>query len=91
MAAPTAYRTQSPDTSREAEEILFAAYRRMTPAEKWARVADLNHAAREFALAGLRRSHPNAGERELRLRLAARRLDRANMIAAFGWDPQEHA
>lgn len=85
------YRTQSPDTSREAEELLFAAYRRMTPAEKWSRVGDLNRAAREFALGGLRREYPEATERELRLRLAARYLDRGTMIAAFGWDPEAHA
>jgi hypothetical protein len=85
------YRPQSPDTSREAEEVRFAAYRRMTPAEKWARVGELIRAAREFALAGLRRTHPSASERELRLRLAARHLDRATMIGAFGWDPETHA
>lgn len=87
MRTDTGYRTQSPDTSREAEEVLFAAYRRMTPSEKWHRVADLTRTARAFALAGLRMRHPQASERELLLRLASTYIDRQTMIAAFGWDP----
>ncbi len=90
METDDGYRTQSDDTSREAEEFLFAAYRKMTAQEKWDRVAALNGAAREFAMAGLRARHPKAPERELRLRLAAMRIDRETMIAAFGWDPAAH-
>ncbi len=87
MQRTSGYRTQSADTSREAEEVLFAAYRRMTPAEKWQKVADLTRTARMFALAGLRMRHPKATERELLLRLASTYIDRKTMIAAFGWDP----
>lgn len=87
MQSEIGYRTQSPDTSREAEDVLFAGYRRMSAAEKWQRVADLTKTARAFALAGLRMRHPQASERELLLRLASTYIDRETMIAAFGWDP----
>jgi hypothetical protein len=42
-----------------------------------------------LAVAGIRRQHPQADERELTLRLAARRYPRESMIQAFGWDPRE--
>jgi hypothetical protein len=58
------------DTSPEAERVLFA-YLREAPAwEKWHRMAQLNHAARSLALAGLRRRYPTAPEAEIRRRLA---------------------
>ena len=50
--------------------------------------ADLNRAADEMALAGIRMRHPEASDRELRLRLAALRLDRGTMVRVFGWDPE---
>lgn len=40
--------------------------------------------------AGVRMQYPDADEREVFLRAAARRLDRATMIGAYGWDPLEH-
>lgn len=44
---------------------------------------------------GLQRSSvkqmfPDADDREVFLRVAARRLDRQTMIAAYGWDPDAH-
>jgi len=83
------YRTQSSDTSREAEELLFAAYRRMSPAEKLERVGALGRMLKFVVLADLRAAHPSAAEHELRLRYAARLFDRATMQAAFQWDPDE--
>ena len=80
---------QSPDTPLEIEEILLAGYRRMTPAEKLARVADLNLAVRQLALARIRAQYgPNLSEREERLRLGALWLDRETMVSVFGWDPE---
>ena len=76
------------DTPLEVERILVDGYRRMTPARKVARVRDLNWTLQELALAQLRVLHPGDAEHVLRLRLAARSLDRATMIAAFGWDPE---
>ena len=35
--------------------------------------------------------YPEAGEREVFLRAAARRLSRETMMAVYGWDPEAHA
>ena len=40
------------------------------------------------ALVDIRKRHPNAGTRELRLRLASRRLDPEIMTRVYGWDPR---
>ena len=80
---------QSRDTPLDVEEILLAGYRRMTPAEKLQRVADLNRSVRQLALARIRSQYgPNLSEREERLRLAALWLDRETMARVFGWDPE---
>ena len=76
------------DTPPEVERVLIDGYRRMSAARKIARVRDLNWTLQQLALAELRARFPDAEERTLRLRLAARSLDRSTMIAAFGWDPK---
>lgn len=78
------------DTSPEAERVLVEGYRRMSPARKFGRVRDLNWTLQQLALADLRARFPGDDERTIRLRLASRTLDRATMIAAFGWDPDEY-
>lgn len=82
------YETQSSDTTREIEELHFAAYRRMSSSEKLARIGALGEMVESVALAGLRARYPEADERELRLRLAARQIPRELMVAAYGWDPE---
>jgi hypothetical protein len=84
------YRTQSPDTTFAAEQILIAAYRRMPLSEKARRVSEAAMAVERLALAGIALRHPLATERERRLRLAALRLDRETMVRAFDWDPTIH-
>ena len=81
------YRTQSPDTSRAAEEVQFAAYRRMTPAQKVRIIGELNRTMDEIARIAIRKKYPHATEREVALRLAARKYGRELMVRAFGWDP----
>lgn len=76
------------DTSAKAEQFLIEGYRRMSPAQKLARVRGLTQAVQQLALARIRQQHPHADERELRLRLASLWLTREQMIAAFGWDPE---
>lgn len=88
MDAPPGYRTQSPDTSFAAEQILIAAYRRMTPAEKARRIAETCETVEQLATAGIRSRYPHADAREVRLRLGALRLGRALMVEVFGWDPE---
>ncbi len=79
------YRTQSRDTSREAEEVLMEGYRRMEPWEKIELMCELSKAAEELALSGIRMRYPDAEEAELRMRLASLRLSPTEMREAFGW------
>ena len=86
----TAMKPMSLDTPPEVEELMLDAYRRMTPAEKLGRVVELSRAAEAMAAARIRATYgPDLPERELRLRLAALRLDRETMIEVFDWDPEE--
>ena len=75
------------DTPPEAWEKQFELYRRMTPAQKARAFRDITLAANSFALAGLRQRHPNAGERELWLRLAGLRIGEDLVAQAYGWRP----
>jgi hypothetical protein len=78
------------DTRPEVRQLLTEGYRRMTPAEKLARVRSLTIGVQQLALAGIRARHPGISDREARLRLASLSLDRQTMIGAFDWDPDEH-
>jgi len=64
-----------------------AAYRAMGPEQRLARAASLTVLAHAFALAEIRRRHPDEDDRTHRLRLAARTIPPALMKAAFGWPP----
>jgi len=77
------------DTSPEAERILIEGFRAMSPREKMARVAAMNQTVAQFARARIRRQYGSISDREMRLRLAALRLDRDTMIRVFNWDPEE--
>jgi hypothetical protein len=78
------------DTSPEAERVLIRGYRRMSPLRKLERVAAMNRALDRLAEARIRATYgPDLTEREVRLRLAALRLDRETMIRVFEWDPEE--
>jgi len=79
-------RTQSPDTHPEVEHILVEAYRRMTPAERFRKIGEMNRAVELLALADVRRRYPNADDRECRLRVASRRIPADLMRKAVGWD-----
>jgi hypothetical protein len=75
------------DTDPRIEALMLERYRRMSAAQKLAIVDGLSVMVQELALADIRRRHPEAGARELTLRLASRRLDRATMRRVFDWDP----
>jgi hypothetical protein len=60
------------DTSPEAENVLIDLYRRLPPARKMKQVLDLNRTVELLALVDVRRRHPDADEREQRLRLGSR-------------------
>lgn len=79
------------DTPADVEERVIEGYRRMSPAEKFRRIVELNRSVEAMAAARIRAQYgPDLPERELRLRLAALRLDRETMIEVFDWDPEEH-
>jgi len=63
-------RTQSADTSPEAEQVLIELLRR-APAWRRLQLADrMSATVRELCLAGVRSRHPLAGEAEVRRRFA---------------------
>ncbi len=76
------------DTRPEVEKLLLEGYRRMTPAEKLARVEDLRCLSRRLAEARIRSQHPQASDREVQLRLGTVTLGPELMIHVFGWDPK---
>lgn len=59
----------SGDTAAEVERRQIERWRRMTPAEKWALVRQLNTAVLDLARAGIRQRHPGASDRGCELRL----------------------
>ena len=77
-----------PDRKREVDERLDALYRRMSPADKVRKMMGLTALAHSLALAQIRSQYPHESPRQHRLRLASRWIPRAQMIAAFGWDPE---
>lgn len=80
-------RLDDPDPA--AETVLVAGYRRMSPGQRLDRVRALTRTVQELALLDIRRRHPEADEREARLRLASRWLDPELMLRVFEWDVRE--
>lgn len=78
------------DTSPEALEVWVELYRNMTMGERVARVFELCELQQSLQEANVRALYPEADEREVFLRVAARRLGREWMIKAYGWDPEQH-
>jgi hypothetical protein len=68
------------DTHPGIQQMLLDGYRRMTPAEEFRRVAELNEMVLELAAARAKRERPGIDERELRLRVASLWLGRDYMI-----------
>lgn len=75
------------DTDPAAGAAQAAAWRAMTPMAKYAALQALQATAVAFAEAGIRARHPRAGPREVFLRRIAQHLDRATMMAVYGYDP----
>jgi hypothetical protein len=64
------WREMNLDTTPEAEAILFKLWRETPAWRKLEMMEHLNRMARQLALAGLRRRHPDAGPEELHRLLA---------------------
>lgn len=78
------------DTDPKALEVFLELYRRMTPGERVARIFEMVEFQEGLQRSSVRSMYPAADEREIFLRLAARRLDRDTMIRVYGWDPDQH-
>jgi hypothetical protein len=79
----------SADTRPAVARLLIEGYRRMTPIEKLMRACDLSQATRQMAASRIRRMYPDAGDRQIRLRVASLTLGRETMVRVFGWDPDK--
>jgi hypothetical protein len=78
------------DTHPSIRARMDAAYRSMSPAEKITKMLALTSTTHALALSGIRKEYPDETPREHRMRLCSRYMDRDLMIAAFGWDPEQH-
>jgi hypothetical protein len=86
----SSYRPQSLDTTEEVDRRQFDLWREMPDWRKLQLFGDLCDSAKAMAEAGLRERYPDADDHEIKMRLAATWLDRAEMIKFYGWDPVEH-
>lgn len=75
------------DTDPKALKVFIECQRALAPEEKIRKVFQLNRLLRGLAEASERQLHPEASDREIFLRVAARRLDRETMKQVYGWDP----
>lgn len=64
----------SADTTAEAAEVQFAAWRRMSPAEKLAQVESLNATVLLLEREGIRMRNPSMSEEDLRRAVLVKRL-----------------
>ncbi len=76
------------DTSAEAFEVLIELQRKMSPSDKLACALKSSALLMALTEASVRRMYPQASEREVFLRCAARHLDPDTMTLAYGWDPR---
>lgn len=74
------------DTSPEVRARMLEIYAAMTPRQRFRRMLELTEATWLMAMAGLRRTHPDASERELR-RLLAQRLYGKELVPDLGGEP----
>ena len=78
------------DTDPRALEVFLDLQRKMTMSEKFRNIFGTMKFLRNVSEAGVRSMYPQADDREIFLRTAARCLDRETMIRVYGWDPRAH-
>jgi hypothetical protein len=88
---PPGWKPLAADTSYDAERALFAAYRRLQPWQALEKVAAARRRMEFMAEQEERLRHPTADDAEIRLRVVARRFDRATMLRVYGRDPARDA
>ncbi len=74
------------DTDPRAMRVWIEIQRRMDPAEKVQAVFLLSEGLTRAQESAIRSAYPHATDREVFLRTLARRLPRALMVRAYGWD-----
>ncbi len=79
--------TRYADTDPKALDVFLDLQRRMTVSEKVAAVFEMSEMLLRMSLADVKRQYPNADEKEVFLRMAARHLNRDLMIRVYGWHP----
>jgi hypothetical protein len=78
------------ETDPKALEAFIELHRRMTPGERVARIFEIVAFHEALLESSVSSMYPDADEREIFLRVAAKRLDRETMIKVYGWDPDLH-
>ena len=73
-----------PDTHPKMEALLIELWRKASPTRKMQMLAQLNQSAHLLALVGLRSQYPQAGEAELRCRLAGLLLGEEIACKVYG-------
>jgi hypothetical protein len=81
--------TLFPDTEPEAERVLIELLRRAPVTRKMEMLGEMNAAAHQLALQGLRARHPGATEAQLRRYLADLLLGPELAARAYGPHPSE--
>ena len=79
--------TRLNDTDPKAAAVLLELHRHMSASDKVQAVFSLTEMLLRFSEAGVRRLYPDASDREVFLRAAARRLGREIVTRVYGWDP----
>ena len=77
------------DTHPDALRAWLDIQRRIPPAQKLQRVAEMYDAMIALQTAEVRKLYPQADEREVFLRVAARRLGPELMMKVYGWRPDQ--
>jgi hypothetical protein len=79
------------DTSPEAFEVWIEMQRRIPPDQRLRNALDWSGILEGMAQENVRRLYPQASEREVFLRAAARRLGWATIKKVYGWEPPDEA
>ena len=91
MATPQDFTsTWFSDTDPDTLNAYIEIYRNMSESQRLQRTFELCDMQFAMQQANVREMYPQASEREVFLRVAARRLDRDDMIRAYNWDPEQH-
>lgn len=78
----------SPDTTPNAQQVHFELMRQLPDWKRLRLAFDLTQAGRQLVLSDIRCRYPDVTDEELRRRFIARVLPRADVIRAYGFDPE---